>query len=231
MSPPIATPSARLPGLVAGCAGADGLTTGPGEIAVGARAELTADLAAAWVSAPARWRRLVHHVPGDRWYLPLFQRPGVSVWLITWAPGTGLDLHDHGGSSGTVAVVGGELTERHSTTGEILGAYPAGRGGPADARAVLRRRRLGRGTLTTFAADHVHEVRNDSRAPAVSIHVYAPGLEEMAFYGAPAADRPGVRTRTEVVDPRPLPSAPPGPGPLVSVAAGRPSTDRTRTPA
>jgi hypothetical protein len=163
--------------------------------------ELTARQAAAWAAAPARWRHLVRHVPGERWYLPLGATPGASAWLITWAPGTGLALHDHGGVSGTMAVVGGQLTERYGTTADLDGA----RRRPGEL-VPLPSRRLGRGSLTTFAPDHVHEVRNDGTEPAVSIHVYAPILEEMAFYDGPAPARPGVRTHTQVIgagDPAP----------------------------
>jgi predicted metal-dependent enzyme (double-stranded beta helix superfamily) len=159
-------------------------------------AQLSAELAGACAAAPARWRSLVHHEPGSRWYVRLDDvvadlvlddpAPGaLSAWLITWAPGTGLDLHDHGGSVGSVAVVGGQLTERYGR----LGA-------DGHLRGRLRRRRLGLGSITTFGPDHVHEVRNDGITPAVSIHVYVPGLTDMAFYDAPAASRPGVRTHT-----------------------------------
>ena len=149
--------------------------------------ELTADLAAMWAGSPERWRPLVCHQPGARWYRPLVELSGLSAWLISWAPGTGLDLHDHGGAGGSVAVVDGELDERWTTVPELTAAGPG----------ILRRRALGTGSVTTFGPDHVHEVRNHGRGPAVSIHVYAPGLEEMTFYDAPAADRPGVRTTTE----------------------------------
>jgi hypothetical protein len=160
-------------------------------------AELSAELAAAWAGAPDRWRPLVRHVPAARWFEPLpidRDGPDVTAWLITWAPGTGLDLHDHGGSAGTLAVVGGELFERHTTTAHV-GAL-----GDGLARARLRPRHLRTGSVVSFGDDHVHEVRNDGLQPAVSIHVYVPGLSEMAFYGAPAGDRPGVHTRT--TDPR-----------------------------
>jgi hypothetical protein len=167
-------------------------------------AELSHELAAAWAGTPERWGPLVRHIPGARCYVPLpVYDPAVddrlvapSAWLITWAPGTGLELHDHGGSAGTLAVVRGELTERHTTTTDVAAL------GDGSARGRLRRRRLRRGSVTTFAADHVHEVRNDGLEPAVSIHVYVPGLTEMSFYDSPAAERPGVHTRTADGSPR-----------------------------
>jgi hypothetical protein len=172
----------------------------PGVLACAA--ELSAELAAAWAGAPERWARLVRHVPGGRWYLPLpvdevaVADPSVpvSAWLISWAPGSGLGLHDHGGSAGSLAVVRGELAERHTTTADVVVR------GDGSARGRLRRRRLRPGTIATFAGDHVHEVRNDGLEPAVSIHVYVPGLREMSFYDGPAAERPGIHT--SAADPR-----------------------------
>jgi hypothetical protein len=164
-----------------------------------AAARLSARLAAAWAAAPERWQHLVCHVPGERWYLPLDDLvaeggagPAASAWLITWAPGTGLDLHDHGGSAGSLAVVSGVLSERY---GRLAPGEPD-EPGAGRLQGRLRRRRLRRGSVTTFGPDHVHAVRNEGVEPAVSIHVYVPGLTEMAFYDAPPAARPGVRTHT-----------------------------------
>jgi hypothetical protein len=163
-----------------------------------ATARLSARLAAAWAAAPERWQHLVRHVPGERWYLPLDDLvaesagPAASAWLITWAPGTGLDLHDHGGSAGSLAVVSGLLSERYGIRAPGEPDEPAA--GRLQGR--LRRRRLRQGSVTTFGPDHVHAVRNEGVEPAVSIHVYVPGLTEMAFYDAPPAARPGVHTRT-----------------------------------
>ncbi len=49
-------------------------------------------------------------------------------------------------------------------------------------RAALTTRRLTPGSLTTFDATHVHEVRNEGAVPAISIHVYTPSLDNMTFY-------------------------------------------------
>jgi hypothetical protein len=168
-----------------------------------AAGRLSARLAAAWAAAPERWQHLVRHVPGERWYLPLDDlvaegyavtgsAGAASAWLITWAPGTGLDLHDHGGSAGSLAVVSGVLSERYGRLAPGGSDEP----GAGHLQGRLRRRRLRRGSVTTFGPDHVHAVRNEGVEPAVSIHVYVPGLTEMAFYDAPPAARPGVRTHT-----------------------------------
>jgi hypothetical protein len=135
------------------------------------RLRLTAELAAALACSPDRWAPLVAHVPGERWYGRLFDDPEACAWLITWAPGSGLPLHDHGDASASLVVVGGALSERYTSRDDI------GRPG-----ARLRSRHLGLGARASFGADHVHEMRNDGTVPAVSIHVYAPRLDNMAFY-------------------------------------------------
>ncbi len=73
----------------------------------------------------------------------------------------------HGDAAGTIAVIEGTLTERYATTT---------RPGP------LTTRQLRPGSLTTFEADHVHEVRHDGATAAISIHVYTPTLDTMTFY-------------------------------------------------
>jgi predicted metal-dependent enzyme (double-stranded beta helix superfamily) len=43
-------------------------------------------------------------------------------------------------------------------------------------------RALGVGTQQVFAPGYVHEVVNDSLEPAISLHVYYPGLTEMPMH-------------------------------------------------
>ena len=50
----------------------------------------------------------------DRGYARLLHTDAYEAWLIAWAPGGSLDLHDHGGSAGEVVVVEGELLERYT---------------------------------------------------------------------------------------------------------------------
>ena len=53
--------------------------------------------------------------PGaDRGFRRLLGTDAYDAWLIAWAPGGTLDLHDHGGSAGSVVVVEGELMERYT---------------------------------------------------------------------------------------------------------------------
>jgi predicted metal-dependent enzyme (double-stranded beta helix superfamily) len=138
-------------------------------------------VARTWATRPAWWAEAVRHRPAERAYTPLAASPELSVWLITWPPGTGLGLHDHGGSAGALAVVGGELTEWY---GDV-------RAFDADA-PDLRQRRLVTGSVVGFSPVHLHEVRNLGKVPATSIHVYAPRLDTMAFYGAADPGLPPV---------------------------------------
>ena len=112
----------------------------------------------------ARWAQLVRFDATTRWYRRLLTGPGYEVWLLSWVPGQGTGgPHDHGPSSGVLTVLDGALTEH---------TVAAGRSGPA--RRVLRP-----GDQRVLAPGHVHEIVNDSLEPAVSLHVYFPGLTEM----------------------------------------------------
>jgi predicted metal-dependent enzyme (double-stranded beta helix superfamily) len=93
------------------------------------------------------------------------------VWLLSWLPGQGTDLHDHGAASGAFAVAAGTLTER------VLAAPP---GRPP----VEVTRSLTTGRCRVFGPRYVHQVTNTGSVPAVSVHVYAPGLTVMNRYAA-----------------------------------------------
>ncbi|MGV9271152.1 cysteine dioxygenase [Kitasatospora sp. NPDC003701] len=113
----------------------------------------------------ARWEPLVRYDALTRWYARLETGPGYEVWLLSWLPGQSSGFHDHGVSSGVMTVVQGELIERSLThTGE--GA-----------------RTLRPGGHRVFSSGYLHEVVNGALEPAVSIHLYTPGLTEMNQYG------------------------------------------------
>ncbi|MFJ4921380.1 cupin domain-containing protein [Streptomyces sp. NPDC088725] len=117
----------------------------------------------------AHWEPLVQYDATSRWYHRLRTGPGYEVWLLSWVPGQGSGQHGHGGSSGLLTVLAGELTERTEN----------------GARALTP------GTQRVFAPGYVHEVVNDALEPAVSLHIYYPGLTEMpmrAARRAPAAE-------------------------------------------
>ena len=140
-------------------------------------------VARAVAAAEERWRPLVRHDADERWFVRLHATPTVEAWLLTWTMEQGLELHDHGGSSGVVTVVEGELTEDFTDR---------------DGSVPLRRASWRRGSVFHFGRDHVHDLRNLSRHPATSIHVYSPPLSTMTFYGRDAAERL-IPTRIERV--------------------------------
>lgn len=115
----------------------------------------------------ARWSDLVRYDSASRWYHRLHRGPGYEVWLLSWVPGQGSGLHDHGLSSGVLTVLEGELTERTERGARSLSA----------------------GAQRFFAPGYVHDVVNDSLEPAVSLHLYYPGLTEMPMHAAQSAPR------------------------------------------
>ncbi|WP_406459230.1 cysteine dioxygenase family protein [Streptomyces sp. NBC_01622] len=121
----------------------------------------------------AQWEHLVEYDATTRWYHRLSAGPGYEVWLLSWVPGQGSGLHDHGPSSGVLTVLDGTLTERTERGTRALGA----------------------GAQRVFAPGYVHEVVNDTLEPAISLHVYFPGLTEMPMHTACAR-----RTGLEPVD-------------------------------
>ncbi|GHJ39542.1 cysteine dioxygenase family protein [Streptomyces sp. TS71-3] len=113
----------------------------------------------------ARWKPLVRYDALSRWYHRLRTGPGYEVWLLSWVPGQGTGKHDHGPSSGILTVLDGALTEHTRRSAHTL--VP--------------------GTQRVFAPGYAHDVVNDSLEPAVSLHVYYPGLTEMPIHPAHCA--------------------------------------------
>lgn len=108
-----------------------------------------------------QWAHLVEYDATTRWYHRLRTGPGYEVWLLSWVPGQGTGMHDHGNSSGVLTVLEGELTERTEKGARLL----------TD------------GAQRVFAPGYAHDVVNDSLEPAVSLHVYYPGLTDMPMHG------------------------------------------------
>jgi predicted metal-dependent enzyme (double-stranded beta helix superfamily) len=122
-------------------------------------------LVAAIAAEPETWRPLVRLEGEDRHYEQLWRDEHVDVWVISWMSGNDTGFHDHDLSRGAVAVVEGELVEERLA----LGGAP-------------RVRRHGAGGVFDFDASHVHRMRQDLAAPAVSIHAYSPPLWRMGTY-------------------------------------------------
>jgi len=120
---------------------------------------LVLDLAA----SPPHWLHLVRYDPARRWYQRLLREEDREVWLLSWLPGQRTGFHDHGSSGGAFTVVQGCLRER--------AAY-GGRPDPAGAARMP-------GPVRSFGPRYVHDVRNESVAPAVSVHAYSPPLTTM----------------------------------------------------
>ena len=124
-------------------------------------------LAEGYAAAPDRWPVAPRFNPGRRWYHRIAQATDHEVWLLTWLPGQGTGLHDHGGSAGAFHVLSGSLTE------DIVVA-----GTPVRITA----REFGEGAGRRFGSRHIHRITNRSVRPAISIHVYAPALTTMSRY-------------------------------------------------
>lgn len=109
---------------------------------------------------------LVGFDSAQRWHQRLYRDRRVDLWLISWLPSQGTELHDHGGSAGAFTVLAGTLTETVAPPGH---------------RALLRRDRPA-GTGVSFGPHHVHDVGNLAGSPAVSVHAYSPPLTSMTFF-------------------------------------------------
>ena len=131
-------------------------------------------LAQRFAADPASWVVAPHFSAAERWYHRLAAADDHEVWLLTWLPGQGTDLHDHGGSAGAFHVFSGALTEDTVATGP-------------DGSPRITARELGEGAGRRFGGRHIHRIANRSSRPAISIHVYGPALTTMTRYRA----RPG----------------------------------------
>jgi hypothetical protein len=126
-------------------------------------------VASRYAAEPEQWPVAPRFNPVDRWYHRLAAEPGYEVWLLTWLPGQGTDLHDHGGSAGAFHVFSGSLIE------DTVTVTP---GGPPRITA----RELGEGAGRRFGTRHIHRITNRSSRPAISIHAYGPALTTMTRY-------------------------------------------------
>jgi hypothetical protein len=124
----------------------------------------------------------------ERWHRRLYRDQRVDLWLISWLPSQGTQLHDHGGSSGAFTVLSGDLTEA---------IYQPG-------RAALRDLRRPSGAIVGFSGRYVHDVRNLSEAPAVSVHAYSPPLTTMTFYDVDDLGRLQSLASLATDDPEPI---------------------------
>ena len=134
-------------------------------------------VAAGLARAEPLWRALSRHDAAERRPVRVLATDQYEAWVIGWAPGQSLDLHDHGVSGALVAVVDGVLDE----------LVVVGR--------TRRRHRLRAGSLTWLPPGTVHGIANSSDRPGTAIHVYAPPLITMTHFDTTT----GAPTRTERV--------------------------------
>jgi len=121
-------------------------------IATGLAMALRRDAADLPTPVRRQWRRLI-------------STDAFDAWVIHWPEGGSVDPHDHGGSTGAVAVVQGELTEVR----------------PTGERLVVEQ--LVPGAAHLVPTGTVHDIVNRASCAAVSVHVYSPPLSTMVFYG------------------------------------------------
>ena len=126
-------------------------------------------LAMTLAAHPERWRPLLDYCTDTRWYRLLERTEQHEVWLLSWLPDQGTDLHDHGPASGAFAIAAGTLTER--VVAAKLVRSP-----------VETTRTLNAGRCRAFGPHYVHQVTNTGSIPAVSVHVYTPALTVMNRY-------------------------------------------------
>jgi predicted metal-dependent enzyme (double-stranded beta helix superfamily) len=129
-------------------------------------------IARRYAADPDGWPVAPRFNAASRWYTRLAAHDDHEVWLLTWLPGQGTDLHDHGGSAGALHVVSGDLVE------DVVA-------NPAEPRLTVRE--LGAGLGHSFGSHYVHRITNRSTRPAVSVHVYGPALTAMTRYRLTAA--------------------------------------------
>ncbi|MCQ4080837.1 cysteine dioxygenase family protein [Streptomyces sp. RB6PN25] len=141
-----------------------------------------ADLADRFAERRGLWLPHVRYQSPDRYYTRLELSQTYEVWLLTWLPGQGTEIHGHGGSNGAFTVIRGELTER---------TFP-----PTSYPVHPTPRRLRADEVRAFGPRHVHQVTNEATAPAVSVHAYSPPLATMSYY----RQLPDGRLMTERID-------------------------------
>ncbi len=117
-------------------------------------------------SVPRLWRPAVGvGRPGDRPWVQLDAPAGVDLRLATWLPSQATDLHDHGAAACAFAVVQGSVTELRADA--VLGSWLTELAAPA---------------VRVVEPGIVHQLRNDTRTLAVTLHAYSPRLSRTNRY-------------------------------------------------
>lgn len=135
------------------------VATNEGDLKLRTPEEL-AGIVAAFAAYPG-WFERVRLRTDQRWYERLHHSADHDIWAISWMPGQSTGFHDHGESAGAFIVKTGTL-EEHRPGSSLRTLLP--------------------GEISAFDSDYAHDVRNNSLAPAITIHAYSPPLEEMNEY-------------------------------------------------
>jgi hypothetical protein len=146
--------------------------------------EQLAAFARTFTMRPGAWEILAPHLGFDaRQYrrVRLYRGPEWEALLLCWLPGQATSVHDHGGSVGVSVVLTGTIAEvRYVRRADSVPLAVAGRG------------ECGPGAAAVELPDTIHEMRNESPHPAVSLHMYSPPLTVLG------AHDPALGTRWEV---------------------------------
>ena len=185
----LSTPALARPAIARPAAPAAGRPTGAAALAVSLSLR------------PDVWSALVEYREESRWTHLLDPRTaaaaldpslhpelsGAQVWLLSWLPGQGTPLHDHGASAGAFAVAAGSLAERVVAQRRT--------GPPRESTSDLSA-----GRVRHFGPHYVHQVVNTASEPAVSVHVYTPPLRLMNTYRVGPAGLVRIGTERAGVD-------------------------------
>jgi hypothetical protein len=128
------------------------------------------------------WTRLVAFAE-PRLRIPLPSPSGIEAKLLTWAPGQGCGLHDHGGSAGCFMVL-------RETVWETVVDYDG------DIHELIHHA----GDIGSFERDIIHDVRNEGTRGAVTLHAYRPALTRMTQYVIEDGAVKALRTNIAGID-------------------------------
>ncbi len=136
------------------------------------------------VADAGQWLDLVMFSTDERWFERIELTDNYEIWLLSWLPSQHTGFHDHGEAAGAFAVAQGELLERTATPGS----------------RKIRCRTAAQGTVSVFGKRHLHDMRNVSSTPAISVHAYSPPLTAMRRYQLTPSGLTLVRTEHAELD-------------------------------
>jgi len=131
--------------------------------------------------------------------------PQFELLVLCWKPGQGSTIHDHAGSLNVTRVYSGSLTSRQfrrrcgepgvmEVGGATAGELPDG---PVD---VLREEVLAGSGAAIVDRGEIHQLANDSDRDLVTVHLYAPPLQDIVVYSLTEPASELVRLRYTLAD-------------------------------